>query len=260
MGRRMGWLGRAGVALLMLAGCSGEVAPGAAPVEAESEARDEVAMTQQRESRTALHPELAAHIRAEVLPAIREIPDERRRALESLAAYVGEHRQGGEATALTFICTHNSRRSHLGQLWAATAAAFYGVDDVATFSGGTEATAFNPRAVAALRRAGFAIGEPEAAENPHYQVTFGPEQTPMEAFSKTYDDPFNPQAGFGAVMTCSLADRSCPVVMGADYRVSIPYEDPKEADDTPAEASRYDERSRQIASEMFYLFSQVDTS
>jgi hypothetical protein len=58
-------------------------------------------------------------------------------------------------------------------------------------------------------------------------------------------------------MTCSEADKNCPVVRGAAVRVALPYEDPKVADGTPAEAARYDERSRQIATEMFYLFSEV---
>ena len=59
-------------------------------------------------------------------------------------------------------------------------------------------------------------------------------------------------------MTCSRADESCPVVMVADLRVGIPYDDPKAADGTPEESARYDERCKQIATEMFYLFSLVE--
>ena len=145
----------------------------------------------------------------------------------------------------------------MSQLWSATAAAWYGVNDVGTFSGGTEATAFNPRAVAALQRAGFVIENP-GGENPHYRVTYGPEASAMECFSKKHDDPSNPESGFAAVMTCSQADKNCPVVMGAALRAAIPYDDPKAADGTPEEAQRYDERCRQIATEMFYLFSRVN--
>ncbi|MGF1464760.1 MAG: protein-tyrosine-phosphatase [Sandaracinaceae bacterium] len=202
-----------------------------------------------------LHPELRAY--AAALPAgFDAIPEPRRADLERLAAFVRDRRASAEEASLTFICTHNSRRSHMSQLWAATAAAWYGVDGVGTYSGGTEATAFNPRAVAALQRAGFRIESP-GGDNPHYQVTYGPEGPPMECFSKVYDDPFNPQEGFAAVMTCTAADEACPFVAGAALRVSLPYVDPKEADDTPAEASRYDERLRQIATEMMYLFSEV---
>jgi arsenate reductase (thioredoxin) len=61
-------------------------------------------------------------------------------------------------------------------------------------------------------------------------------------------------------MTCDEADQDCPFVKGAALRISLPYEDPKVADGTPEEAARYDARSRQIATEMLYLFSKVAAS
>ncbi|MCB0818945.1 MAG: protein-tyrosine-phosphatase, partial [Flavobacteriales bacterium] len=70
-------------------------------------------------------------------------------------------------------------------------------------------------------------------------------------------DPANPQKGFCAVMTCSEADANCPIVRGALDRVSLPYVDPKEADDTPEEAARYDERCLQIATELWYVMQQA---
>ena len=202
-----------------------------------------------------LHPKLQGYVE-EVVDGFATIPDDRKRRLRQLASFIQEKQTSNENANLTYICTHNSRRSHMSQLWAATAAAWYGVEDVGTFSGGTEATAFNPRAVAALERAGFAIDDP-GGDNPHYQVTYGPNGPAMECFSKKYDDPSNPAEGFAAVMTCSQADKNCPIVFGAGVRVAIPYDDPKAADGTPEETARYDERSKQIATEMFYLFSQV---
>lgn len=205
-----------------------------------------------------LNPELQAYVTNVAKEGFDAIPAERKARLRRLAEFVSDQRATGEPADLTYICTHNSRRSHMSQLWAATAAAWYGVDGVNTYSGGTEATAFNPRAVAALERAGFDIENP-GGENPRYRVKYSPSAPAMECFSKKYDDAFNPADGFAAVMTCSAADKSCPVVMGAKVRVGIPYEDPKVADGTPEEAQRYDERCRQIASEMLYLFSQVKT-
>jgi arsenate reductase len=157
---------------------------------------------------------------------------------------------------MTFICTHNSRRSHFGQVWAAVAAAHFGLENITTFSGGTEATAFNPRAVAALERAGFSIENP-GGDNPKYKVRFGEAADALTCFSKKYDDASNPQKGFVAVMTCSDADRNCPIVPGAVARFATPYVDPKEADNTPQETARYDERCKQIATEMLYLMGKV---
>lgn len=186
-----------------------------------------------------------------------QISAERKAQLQKIADYLREYRHANRPSRLVFICTHNSRRSHLAQIWAATAAAYFGVTHVEVYSGGTEATAFHPRAVAALRRAGFEIEKPAAAANPHYLVRFGPDAAPLECFSKEYRQPPNPRAGFCAVMTCSQADRDCPTVVGAAVRIAIPYEDPKSSDGTPQESACYDERCAQIAREMFYVFSRA---
>jgi arsenate reductase (thioredoxin) len=204
---------------------------------------------------------------AHLLPALRTlaeklplgfpaIPEERKQQLDMLASFLRTRREAGDVGRVVFICTHNSRRSHLGQLFATLAAAHYGLDRIEAYSGGTEATAFNPRAVAALERLGFAIGNP-GGENPHYRVAFAEDRPPAEVFSKRYDDPSNPKQGFAAVMTCDQADKSCPMVAGAKLRIPLHYVDPKVADGTPAEAAAYDERAMQIATEMFYLFSRV---
>lgn len=205
----------------------------------------------------ALHPELNASL--DVAKAdIASVTEERRTQLDRIAAHVTAERGAGKTVRLLFICTHNSRRSHMGQLWAAAAARYFGIDGVETFSGGTEATAFNPRAVAALQRAGFSIEAGGAEEgNPKYAVSLGEALPAQEAYSKRYMDPPNPTEGFVAVMTCSDADKACPFVAGSALRIALPYVDPKVSDGTPEEAATYDERSRQIAREMVYLFSQV---
>lgn len=185
------------------------------------------------------------------------ISQERKTELNKIALYIQKKQQENEPTNITFICTHNSRRSHLSQIWAQTAAAFYGLDKtIITYSGGTEATAFNGRAVATLERAGFIIQNP-GGENPHYIVKYGENSQAMTCFSKKYNDSSNVQANFLAVMTCSQADKNCPLVKGAAQRVSLPYSDPKIADGKPNEKATYDERSKQIATEMFYIMSLI---
>lgn len=185
-----------------------------------------------------------------------EIPAERKQQLAALAAILERNQTAGETSRLNFICTHNSRRSHLSQIWAWTAAAHYGIKKVETYSGGTEATAFNPRAVAALQRAGFEIGATTQTANPIYRVQCSAEVAPLLCFSKKYNDEANPRE-FIAVMTCTHADENCPVVAGATQRISLPYEDPKAFDGQQEEAAKYSERCAQIAREMLYLFSLV---
>ena len=186
-----------------------------------------------------------------------KIPADRRAELDKIARFIQQKVTAKQPVQLTYICTHNSRRSHFGQIWAATAAAYYGVPNVSTFSGGTEATAFNERAVAACSRAGFSIAKTSEDQNAVYEVGYTTDKQPIKAFSKRYDDPANPQSDFCAIMTCSQADAACPIVKGAAARVATPYDDPKAFDGKPEETAKYDERCRQIATETLYVFSQI---
>lgn len=206
----------------------------------------------------ALNPKLSAYV-AERQTEFGQIPESRQAELKELAALFDEQLKTNAALNATFICTHNSRRSHMAQLWAQVAAVEYGfADKVKTYSGGTDATAFNPRAVAAMQRAGFAIRAKDAeAKNPNYEVSLGENFEAKTCFSKKFSDKVNPQQGFVAVMVCSDADEACPFVPGAASRLALPYVDPKVSDNTPQEAATYDERAAQIAREMLFAFSQL---
>ena len=186
-----------------------------------------------------------------------DIPLERKAILRELTQFVQMKVDSKLPVYLNFICTHNSRRSHLSQIWAQAAAYYYSVPEVFCFSGGTVATAFNPRVVRAMQKAGFTIVRADDGTNPVYDVKYTSELPGIKAFSKKYDDPFNHNKDFAAVMTCSHADENCPVVLGAIERIPLRYEDPKNFDDTPQEAAKYTERVRQIGREILYAFSQV---
>jgi len=186
------------------------------------------------------------------------IPEERKAELKSVSKFIQEKFKKKEEINLIFICTHNSRRSHISQLLAQAAAYYYGIPKVNCYSGGTEATAFNIRSVKALRKAGFDIQESESGANPVYICSFADDAKKIKAFSKKYDDKFNPNKNFAAVMVCSHADENCPYVVGAIERFSLPYDDPKEFDGTNIEEQKYDERTKQISREIFYLFSIIN--
>jgi len=204
-----------------------------------------------------MYKDLSSYIKSAVVE-MDSIPRDRKEQLKTVADFVKAKKDSGETANLTFICTHNSRRSHLSQIWAAAAAAFYGIEQaVNTFSGGTEATAFYPSAVAAIERAGFRVHNP-GGDNPHYEVTYEENGKVLECFSKKYDDPFNAKEHLAAIMTCASADEQCPFIPGADLRVPIRYVDPKESDGTDKEGATYDERCKQIATEMLYMMSQIE--
>ncbi len=198
-----------------------------------------------------MYPTLEEYI-SSIVEDAGNLAKERIEILEAIVAYV----YSTPNPRLNFICTHNSRRSHLSQIWAQAMADKFGVG-LETFSGGTEATAFNPNAVAAMQRAGFSI-ESGGGDNPKYKVRHTERMEAMIAFSKKFEEAPNPTQGFAAIMTCSEADAECPIVFGADQRIKLFYEDPKVADGTPQESATYDERCRQIATEMYYIFSQIN--
>jgi arsenate reductase len=189
--------------------------------------------------------------------AFDKIPTDRKERLLQLTAFIQQKIVSEKTVNLNFICTHNSRRSHMAQLWAQAASHHYGLRSIRSFSGGTEATAFNPRAVKAMEEIGFRIEKKSTTDNPVYEVHFSEDAAPLEVFSKKYDAPVNPANDFAAIMTCSHADENCPLITGAAKRIAITYDDPKDSDGTPQEETVYKERALQIGREILYAFSRV---
>ncbi|RZJ55075.1 MAG: protein-tyrosine-phosphatase [Flavobacterium sp.] len=186
-----------------------------------------------------------------------QISEERKTILQPLVDYIQNKVDCKLSIRLNLICTHNSRRSHLSQVWAQTAAAHYNVQNVSCYSGGTEATALFPMVAETLQRNGFKVKTISEGQNPVYSIKLSANELPVIGFSKTYDDDFNPESEFVAIMTCSQADGGCPFIAGAEKRVPITFEDPKVSDGTAQQKEVYMERSLQIGTEMFYVFSQI---
>ncbi|KPE52623.1 low molecular weight phosphatase family protein [Chryseobacterium indologenes] len=186
-----------------------------------------------------------------------EISEDRKTILAPLVDFIQKRLEEQKEVTINFICTHNSRRSHLSQVWAQVASAYYDLPEVTCYSGGTEETAMFPKVVETLQEQGLSIDKISDTENPVYAVKYDEDRHPIIGFSKRYDSSFNPTHGFAAIMTCSQADGGCPFIAGADKRIPITFEDPKISDNTPEQTKVYHERSLQIGAEMFYVFSQI---
>lgn len=185
------------------------------------------------------------------------ITPDRKALLQPLIDFIQDKHNAQKEVRLNWICTHNSRRSHLSQVWAQTAAAYYGIKNVFCYSGGTEASALFPIVAETLKHSGFKIHVIAQGSNPVYAIKYSDNEHPVIGFSKTYDHEFNPSSAFAAILTCSQADGGCPFISGAEKRIPITFDDPKAFDNTPQQTEKYKERSLQIAAEMFYLFSQI---
>jgi arsenate reductase len=186
------------------------------------------------------------------------IAADRKEKLAMMADYITQSEYDHGQSKLLFVCTHNSRRSQFAQVWLHTASVFYVVKNILTYSGGTEATAANERVISALERAGFSVNSYSTSDGNHrYEVSPGEGYPPDVLFSKLYSDTRNPREKFAAIMVCSDADQACPIVVGAEERISLPFDDPKAYDGTPEEADQYDKSCHLIAIEMFYAMSLV---
>lgn len=185
------------------------------------------------------------------------ISQERKLILQPLVDFIQSKVNTDKKIRLNLICTHNSRRSHLSQVWAQTASAYYSINNVFCYSGGTEATAMFPMVAQTLLKQGFQIKTIAEGSNPVYSIKYAENEHPIIGFSKAYDDDFNPESQFAAILTCSQADGGCPFIAGAEKRIPITFEDPKAFDNTPQQVEKYEERSLQIATEMFYVFSLI---
>jgi arsenate reductase len=185
------------------------------------------------------------------------VSQERQAILQSLIDYIQTNVSDGTSIRLNFICTHNSRRSHLSQIWAQTMAFHFGIKNVFCYSGGTEATAMFPKVGETLGNHGFEIQKLSQESNPVYAVKLDENEPAIICFSKKFDDAFNPTSEFAAIMTCSSADEGCPFIAGAAVRLPIRYDDPKAFDGTDLMNAKYAERSLEIAAEMYFVFSKI---
>jgi arsenate reductase len=188
---------------------------------------------------------------------VHSISEERKTILQPLVDFVQQKVNDRHDININFICTHNSRRSHLSQVWAQVASAHFNIPNVHCYSGGTEETALFPKVAETLTEQGFNIFKIADTNNPVYAIKYSDNALPIIGFSKKYDNPFNPVSAFTAIMTCSQADGGCPFIAGAEKRIPVTFEDPKISDNTPEQSKVYAERSLQIATEMFYVFSKI---
>lgn len=182
------------------------------------------------------------------------IDSKRKELLENIAHFIGSELQAGRQVNINFICTHNSRRSQLSQVWSHFATEHFSLRNIQSFSGGTAVTAFHRNTVKTLQEKGFIFEIANSSiENPVYTINYTGCIKPINGFSKRYDSLHN-QYPFIAITTCSEADSNCPFIAEAIQRFHLPFKDPKSSDGTPIQAESYLAANRQISGEIHYLF------
>ena len=185
-----------------------------------------------------------------------KLDEDRIKVLLEISKKITEEYTKNKVVNLNFICTHNSRRSQLGQVWTFYAANYFNLN-IHAFSGGTEVTAFYKNTVKTLQSVGFEFTVVDFShENPKYAITFKESENSILGFSKRFDDETN-KSPFIAITTCNNADKNCPFIPAALERFHLPFVDPKFSDETSAEEETYLQTSREIASEIYFIFFEV---
>src|SRR5690625_4440314 len=86
------------------------------------------------------------------------ISEKRKAVLQPLVDFIQKNVDYKQANIrLHFICTHNSRRSHLSQVWAQALAYHFNINNIVCYSGGTETTAVYPMVIETLEESGFQV-------------------------------------------------------------------------------------------------------
>ena len=189
------------------------------------------------------------------------VPDSTQEQLKVAGTYIINRLNNGQIASISFVCEHNSRKSHLGQIWTTLATQYYQLDHVKCYSGGTTPTYVNQRIINALGNTGIQISEKGiAGHGPKYLLDYGKSSRGFEIFSKRFDHPMNPDTNYLAISLCLNPDECCPISYGADKQLSIPYEDLQPFGNTPLESAKYDEQCRMVARDMFYMMDFVKTN
>jgi len=186
-----------------------------------------------------------------------EITSGRKKLLTQIAEKITSEYEKDAKINLNFICTHNSRRSQLAQVWGFFAAQYFDLKTIYSFSGGTETTAFHRNTVRTLQKAGFTFNLVEFShQNPRYLISYKGTNTSIIGYSKLFDDQKN-NSPFVAITTCDTADVNCPNVPQAIHRFHLPFVDPKYSDKTEQKEKVYLQTNKKIAAEIFFLFREI---
>ena len=185
-----------------------------------------------------------------------KLAEDRKKILLKISETVAREYTENNVVNLNFICTHNSRRSQLGQVWAFYAANYFNLN-IHAFSGGTEVTAFYRNTVKTLQAVGFDFKIVEFShQNPKYLISYKESTRSIFGFSKRFDDETNKNP-FIAITTCNNADKNCPFIPTAIERFHLPFVDPKFSDGTPEQSATYLKTNEQIAAEIFFIFTEI---
>ena len=161
------------------------------------------------------------------------ISSERKAELNTLADRVVAEKMKGEKPSIVFISFSNSSSSQMAQAWMQVAIERYNLKDMQVYSSGTTEAEIDKAIISAMRNAGFKIEAINSfVKNPKYLVAYSWDVNGILMFSKKSDNYQIPTSG---IINVNIDDQNASVI-------------------------NYNETSRKIAREMFFMAEKIQNS
>ncbi len=203
-----------------------------------------------------LYPILNEYIR-NFPKELRKIPEERRYRLNEIVYFLEDQQQNRAPWQVTFISSNESAAGQMALAWSRAAAYYFGFTDFTPNSGGMVPEQIPVSAILSLEKAGFIIYKAPIGGIDVYRVKYTYNLEPLVMFPKKIDHVKNPANSFMAVVLDSNAELNIKNIRGTYNRLFLEYEDPSGYVGSDMEKEKFDELCRQVAVEMFYVFSQL---
>jgi hypothetical protein len=203
-----------------------------------------------------LYPILNEYVR-DFPKEFRKIPEERRFRLNEMVYFLEGQYQNNAPWQITFISTNESTVGQMAKAWSKAAAYYFGFKNFEPYSGGIKPGEISVRTIVALEKAGFIVYKSHINEVDVYRIKYSFNLEPVIAFPKKINHTKNPGNNFMAVILDGNADLNINNVRGTYDRLFLEYEDPKGYEGSDLENQKFNESCRQVAVEMFYVFSQL---
>ena len=168
----------------------------------------------------------------------------RKKRLDNIASVINENLN--KTRSIVFLCTHNSRRSQICEVWGKVFAEIYR-KKININSAGAFKTVVHSQVYESIVKCGLIV-------NNKKEIFFDKKKFKLN--SKTTDSIT--MKNFIAVMTCSDAEKSCPHDPKSIRNIKMFFNDPRIYDETDKMSREYLKTTTYIAEELNYIFKNIN--
>ena len=168
----------------------------------------------------------------------------RKKRLDNIASVINENLN--KTRSIVFLCTHNSRRSQICEVWGKVFAEIYR-KKININSAGAFKTVVHSQVYESIVKCGLVVDNKK-------EIFFDKKKFKLN--SKTIDSLT--MKNFIAVMTCSNAEKSCPNDPRSIRNIKMFFNDPRIYDETDKMSREYLNTTIYIAEELNYIFKNIN--